>query len=53
MAAGYVWTDDFAFGAGANGQQLKCLPLLAAFSKESLAIDVADSFAPNPRRGNG
>ena len=35
---------DFVFDACANGQQLKCLTVVDEFSRESLAIDVADSI---------
>jgi putative transposase len=39
-----VWSYDFVFDACANGQQLKCLPVVDEFTRESLAIDVAGSI---------
>ena len=42
--ANSVWGYDFVFDACANGQQLKCLPVVDEFTRESLAIDVAGSI---------
>jgi putative transposase len=36
-----MWAYDFVFDACANGQQLKCLPVIDEFTRECLAIDVA------------
>ena len=44
LAAGQVWAYDFVFDACANGQQLKCLTVVDEYTRESLAIDVADSI---------
>lgn len=41
---GHVWAYDFVFDACANGQQLKCLTVVDAFTHECLAIDVAGSI---------
>ena len=38
------WAYDFVFDACANGQQLKCLPVVDEYTCESLAIDVAGSI---------
>jgi len=42
--ANQVWAYDFIFDACANGQQLKCLPVIDAYTREALAIDVAGSI---------
>jgi len=39
-----VWAYDFVFDACANGQKLKCLTVVAEWTHESLAIDVAGSI---------
>jgi putative transposase len=39
-----VWAYDFIFGAGANGQALKCLTVIAEYTRECLVIDVAGSI---------
>jgi putative transposase len=42
--AGQVWAYDFVFDTCANGQHLKCLTVVDADTRESLAIDVAGSI---------
>jgi putative transposase len=39
-----VWAYDFVHDACANGQKLKCLTIIDEFTRECLAIDVADSL---------
>jgi len=39
-----VWCYDFVFDSCANGQQLKCLTVVDEYTRECLAIDVADSI---------
>ena len=39
-----VWVYDFVFDGCSNGQKLKGLTLIDAFTKESLAIDVAGTI---------
>jgi putative transposase len=43
-----VWSYDFVFDRGANGQQFKCLTVTDEFIKEGLAIDV-DGRIRSPR----
>jgi putative transposase len=39
----HVWTYDFVFDRCANGQQIKLLPVVDEYTRESLAIHVATS----------
>lgn len=41
QAANHVWAYDFVFDTCANGQTLKCLPVIDEWTRECLAIDVA------------
>jgi putative transposase len=40
-----VWAIDFVFDWCANGQQLKCLTVVDEWTRECLAIDVAEASA--------
>jgi putative transposase len=42
--ANHVWAYDFLFDSCANGQSLKCLTVIDEFTRECLAIDVAESI---------
>jgi putative transposase len=42
--ANFLWAYDFVFDATATGQQIKCLTVVDEFTRECLAIDVADSI---------
>ena len=44
--ANHVWAYDFVFDTCANGQQLKCLTVIDEWTRECLAIDVAEAFGP-------
>jgi len=44
LGANHVWAYDFVYDACANGQQLKCLPVIDEYTRECLAIDVAGSI---------
>ena len=39
-----VWSYDFVFDACANGQQIECLTPVDEYTRECLAIDVAESI---------
>ena len=39
-----MWAYDFVFDRCANGQQLKCLTVVDAWTRESLAIEVSGSI---------
>src|SRR6476619_3300390 len=40
--ANQVWAYDFVFDTCANGQQLKCLTVIDEWTRESLAIAMAE-----------
>jgi transposase InsO family protein len=42
--ANAVWAYDFVFDTTAEGQQIKCLTVIDEYTRECLAIDVADSI---------
>ena len=42
--ANMVWAYDFVFDTTATGQQLKCLTVIDAYTRECLAIEVAGSI---------
>lgn len=42
--ANTVWAYDFVFDTTAKGQQIKCLTIIAEYTRECLAIDVAGSI---------
>lgn len=37
-----VWTNNFVFDTSAESQQIKCLTVIDAYTREGLAVDVAD-----------
>jgi putative transposase len=44
MGANDLWAYDFVYDACANGQQIKCLTVVDEYTRECLAIDVAESI---------
>jgi putative transposase len=42
--ANFAWAYDFVFDAYADGQKIKCLPMVDEHTRERLAIDVAGSI---------